>query len=184
MIFGSQFSIRTIVEQDLDDLVSLLGDTTKQGDFLPVALASQSQFRRQFEEHGFWSNDFKRLVIVAGDGHLIGTIWIFRSVPYFDALELGYKLFDRDYWGKGLMSEAMALIVDYLFSSTHINRLEIRCDVENIASAKVATKIGFLREGTARQATFARGKHHDMHLFAMLRSEWEAKSTITNPPRP
>ncbi|NJO36614.1 MAG: GNAT family N-acetyltransferase [Rhizobiales bacterium] len=153
VISGSSFHIRTVMEKDLDDLIALLGDTSKQGEFLPINLVSQSLLRQEFIKNGFFTDDFQRLVMVDGQDRIIGSIWVFRSVPYFDALELGYKLFHRKDWGKGLMTEAVSLVVDHLFSSRTVNRLEIRCDVANEASAKVAQKLGFRHEGIARQAT-------------------------------
>lgn len=172
MISGSRFYLRTIMEKDLDALVPLLGDVSHHGDYLPVQLVSQSKLRRDFKEHGFWSADQKHLLMIGDDDEIIGGLWIFKPVPYFDSLEFGYTLFSREHWGKGLMTEAGGLVVDYLFMSERINRLEIRCDVENRASARVAEKLGFTHEGIARQATLSRGKHRDMHQYALLRDEW------------
>lgn len=172
MIDGSSFHLRTIMEKDLDELVRLLGDVSKQGDFLPVGLVSQNDMRKTFEKNGFWTDDSKRLLMIDDHERIIGMLWIFRSVPYFDALEIGYKLFHREHWGKGLTTEAVGLVVDYLFASEKVNRLEIRCDIENEASARVAEKLGFTLEGVAQQATFARGRHHDMKQFALLRTDW------------
>ncbi|MEZ5936296.1 MAG: GNAT family protein [Alphaproteobacteria bacterium] len=172
MIRGSTFLLRTVMEKDLDELVGLVGDVSRQGDYLPVQLVSQSHLREAFEKDGLWSENFKRLLIVGDDEKIIGSLWMFKPVPYFDAFEIGYTLYDRESWGKGLMTEAAGLVVDYLFMSSRVNRLEIRCDVENRASARIAEKLGFTHEGIARQATFARGRHHDMHQFALLRSDW------------
>ena len=174
MIRGSSFYLRTIMEKDLDDLVLLLGDIERQGDFLPLQLVSERHLRKEFEKDGFWSMEKKRLLMIGEDEAIIGSVWIFRPVPYFDAFELGYALFDQKDRGKGLMTEAVGLVVDYLFKSSRMNRLEIRCDVDNRASARVAEKLGFTHEGIARQATLSRGEHHDMRQYALLRNEWNA----------
>ena len=176
MIRGRGFHLRTILEKDLDALVPLFGDRSLQGDYLPVQLVSQSHLREEFKKHGFWSEDFKRLLMIDEQEQIIGSLWIFKPVPYFDALEIGYTLLGREHWGKGLMTEAAGLVVDYVFSTERVNRLEIRCDVENRASARVAEKLGFTHEGIARQATLSRGTHHDMHQYALLRSEWVANA--------
>jgi ribosomal-protein-alanine N-acetyltransferase len=165
------------MEKDLDVLVPLFGDASLQGDYLPIGLVSQSHLREEFRKHGFWSDDFKRLLMMSDQEEIIGSLWIFKPVPYFDALEIGYILLGRELWGKGLMTEAARLVVDYVFSTERVNRLEIRCDVENRASARIAEKLGFTHEGVARQATLSRGTHHDMHQFALLRSEWVAATT-------
>jgi ribosomal-protein-alanine N-acetyltransferase len=177
MIQGSHFLIRTLMADDLDTLLLLLSDISKQGDFLPGRLMSQTTLRKDFEKHGYWEDArYQQLVMVDEAGAIIGMIWIFKSTPYFDALELGYKIFDRAQWGQGLMTEATTLVVDYLFATKQINRLEIRCDVENRASARVAEKLGFTHEGVSRQAVFANGAHHDMDVYALLREGWTAAS--------
>lgn len=172
MIHGSRFYLRTTMEKDLDELVHLLNDVSGKGDYLPVRLVSQNNLTNAFKKDGFWSDDQKRLLMIGDDDEIIGIFWIFKPVPYFDSLELGYTLFIKKLWGKGLMTEAGGLVVDYLFMSEHVNRLEIRCDVENRASARVAEKLGFTHEGIARQATLSRGKHRDMRQYALLRDEW------------
>ena len=66
---------------------------------------------------------------------------------------------------------AVALLSKYLFDITHVNRLEIRMDIGNKASEKVAIKCGFKAEGIARGANFVYGKHVDMCVYALLREE-------------
>ena len=47
---------------------------------------------------------------------------------------------------------AVSAIVGYAFDHLHLNRLEIRTDVENFASRSLAERLGFQYEGTLRQA--------------------------------
>lgn len=177
MIAGSNFRIRTVMHHDLADLLILLSDMSKQGDFLPFDMWSQPRLQEQFVRDGFWTETSRKLVIVDLEDNVIGLIWVFKSVPYLDALEIGYRLFDRERWGKGLMTEAVGLTIDFLLSWLQVNRLEIRSDVDNEASVKVAEKLGFKHEGIARKAVFSRGVHRDMHVFSLLREEW----TFGNP---
>jgi RimJ/RimL family protein N-acetyltransferase len=80
-------------------------------------------------------------------------------------------MFDPLQQGQGIMTEALSLFTDYLFQSTKIHRVQLIIADGNIASEKVAQKCGFTYEGTARQAMFARGRHWDMKLYALLRDE-------------
>ena len=74
------------------------------------------------------------------------------------------------------MSEAVQLLSDYLFKTLLINRLAIHMHVDNVASEKVAINCGFRKEGVARGASFSRGKHVDIAMYALLREEWESLS--------
>jgi [ribosomal protein S5]-alanine N-acetyltransferase len=104
---------------------------------------------------------------------MVGSIWFFKSIPYFDGLEIGYDVFDPHHRRQGIMTEALSLFVDYLFQSMHLHRVQLIIAEGNIASERVAQKCGFTYEGTARQAMFARGRHSDMKIYSLLRPEME-----------
>lgn len=171
MIRGKLMQLRTVREADLDRLYALLSDIANRGDFVPLQIPSASTFRRQFHETGFWSEDYGRFLIVNPAEEIIGSIWFFKSIPYFDGLEIGYIMFDLQQRRQGIMTEALSLCADYLFQSTNVHRLQLIIAEGNIASTKVAQKCGFTYEGTARQAMFQRGRHRDMQLYALLRHE-------------
>jgi ribosomal-protein-alanine N-acetyltransferase len=106
-------------------------------------------------------------VVEQQSNSVIGTIWHAKAVPYFNAREIGYTL-SNEYRGQGIGTEAVRLLVHHLFSSTLLNRLEIRMDTRNQASEKVAIKCGFQKEGVSRGANFVHGHHVDMNLCALL----------------
>ena len=173
MIRGKSIRLRTVRETDLDRLYSLLTDIANRGDFVPLHISAEATFKRQFHETGFWSEHYGRFLIVNATEEIVGSIWFFKSIPYFDGVEIGYTMFDPHQRRQGIMTEALSLCVDYLFQSTNIHRVQLIIAEGNIASERVAQKCGFTYEGTARQAMFARGRHQDMKLYALLRDEVE-----------
>jgi ribosomal-protein-alanine N-acetyltransferase len=173
MLTHPDFAIRHVAEHDLDTLLPLLNNLTLRGAFLPCRLTSPHKLREQFKADGMASEEFERLLIVDHSDSIIGTLWHFKSTPYFNAREIGYLLFAEAQRNRGIMSQAVGLLVRQLFGSLQINRLEIRMDTRNLASEKVAIKCGFTKEGVARGANFVRGAHIDMAVYALLRSEWE-----------
>jgi RimJ/RimL family protein N-acetyltransferase len=177
MIRASEFAIRHIQRTDLPALAMLLSDLDLRGEYLPSALASQVDLEKKFEADGVASDAFTRLLIVEpGTERIIGTIMHFKSVPYFNAREIGYTMLSGEHRGAGIATKAVLLLVRHLFESTLINRLEIRMDTRNLASEKVAIKAGFKKEGVARGANFVRGQHVDMNVYALLRSDLEGVS--------
>ncbi|NLT50498.1 MAG: GNAT family N-acetyltransferase [Ignavibacteria bacterium] len=84
--------------------------------------------------------------------------------------EIGYAL-SPQYWNKGIMTEIVNLITVYGFKYLALNRIEARCELENIASHKVLEKCGYTKEGILRQAAFAKGKFKDLYLYAIISSE-------------
>jgi ribosomal-protein-alanine N-acetyltransferase len=174
MIKGKQINLRVVRERDLDTLFELLSDVENRGEYFPIDLPSEPDFKRAFHEDGFWSEERRRLLVVDKDDRILGHIWCFKSVSYFDALEIAGILFDPKDRNKGLMTEALGLTVRFLFETTKVNRLQLTVALGNEASKRVAQKCGFKSEGVARQAMFQKGKHLDLEWFSLLREDYQA----------
>ena len=93
-------------------------------------------------------------------------------------LEIGYGLVPSER-GKGYCSEAVSILVDYLFLSRDVVRIQAQTDVRNVASQKVLERNGFKREGTIRKAGFVRGEWRDRFLYSTLREEWKEPKMLT-----
>jgi ribosomal-protein-serine acetyltransferase len=87
--------------------------------------------------------------------------------------QIGYWL-DRSHTGHGLMTQSVRALLTYAFDALEMNRIEIRCATNNKASAAVAERLGFTREGILRQGLLIRDTYVDEYLFSMLRDEWES----------
>ena len=74
---------------------------------------------------------------------------------------------------KGYASEAIRIMVDYLFLSKDIIRIQAKVDPENLASWKALEKTGFTREGILRKTFYCRGEWRDDCMYSILREEWK-----------
>jgi ribosomal-protein-alanine N-acetyltransferase len=172
MIKGSKINLRVVREKDIDTLFELESDIDNRGDYFPISFPSEPEFKKEFHQTGFWTEDFGQLLIVGKeDDRVLGIIICFKPVRYFDALEIAYILFDQQSRGQGYMTQALSLFANYLFELRKISRLQLTVIVGNVASKKVAEKCGFKPEGILRQAIFHRGRHVDLELFSLLRDE-------------
>jgi ribosomal-protein-alanine N-acetyltransferase len=70
-------------------------------------------------------------------------------------------------------------MVDYLFLSNSIGRIQAQTDVKNVGSQKVLEKAGFKMEGTIRKPFFLRGQLRDSILYSILREEWKEPKILT-----
>jgi RimJ/RimL family protein N-acetyltransferase len=109
------------------------------------------------------------------DGGKVGSIFHF---PVGKLLEIGYSLIPSER-EKGYCTEAVKIIVGYLFLAKDIVRIQAHIDPRNIASWKVIEKAGFKKEGTIRKSFFARGEWRDMLLYSILREEWKEPKILT-----
>ena len=84
---------------------------------------------------------------------------------------VGYEM-HRCYWGKGIMTEALAPVLVYGFDGIRLNRVEACPLAENAASCGLLLKLGFKHEGNLRQRVFFRGRFVDQYYYSLLKSEW------------
>ena len=86
-------------------------------------------------------------------------------------IEIGYDL-NPEYWGKGIMQEALSKIIHFAFTSMKINKIEAKIEPENKSSIKLLEKLDFYKEGVLRQHEFEKGKYVDLAIFSILKSEY------------
>jgi len=168
---GSHIVLRPVREHDLDELYAAHTDISNRGAFFPLGVLSEPAFRNRFGETGFWQQDEGTLLIVGAGDELVGHIEFFKPVSYWDALELSYQLYDERSAGRGYVTEAVQLLVDYLFATKKQHRIHLVIVPENTASRRIAEKCGFVLEGTARGAFFNGGRNHDVVLYSLLRDD-------------
>ena len=106
---------------------------------------------------------------VTVDSKVIGSIGAFRQGNvHRQTAELGYYIAE-EYWGKGIMTEAVKQLCAYVFSHTDIIRIFAEPFALNSASCRVLEKAGFQYEGTLRSNAVKNGKVLDMKLYARVK---------------
>ena len=102
---------------------------------------------------------------------VIGSIGIFRQGNiHRQTAELGYYIAE-EYWGKGIMTEAVKQICEYVFANSDIIRIYAEPFAYNIASCRVLEKVGFQYEGTLRSNAVKNSKVIDMKMYSLLKEE-------------
>ena len=171
MLQGEGVTLRPIRESDLDAVYAAHVDIRNRGAYFPLGVQSEPAFRRQFEENGFWQREEGTFLIVSKDGEIAGHVEFFKPVSYWDAFELSYQLYDDRFAGRGWVTEAVQLVVDYLFANKKQHRIQLVIVPDNAASRRIAEKCGFQLEGTARGAFFNGGRNVDVLVYSLLRDD-------------
>lgn len=171
MLAGESVTLRQVREADLDVLYGAHTNIRSRGAYFPLGVMSQPAFRGEFAEHGFWQKEEGFLLIVTPDGEMAGHIEFFKPVSYWDAFELSYQLYDDRFAGRGYVTEAVQLLVDYLFATKKQHRIHLVIVPGNAASRRIAEKCGFQLEGTARGAFYNDGRNQDVVIYSLLRDD-------------
>jgi [ribosomal protein S5]-alanine N-acetyltransferase len=171
MLKGKSIHLRPVHQSDLNELYARHTEIANRGSFFPLGLVSEVEFRRRFEDKGFWDKEEGMMLIVDVTGEMLGHIEFFKTVNYLDELELSYQIYEQTDRGRGFATEAVNLLVRYLFSHLKTYRIRLIIHPENSASRRVAEKCGFTHEGTARCAWYHQGRNHNVEVYAILRDE-------------
>jgi ribosomal-protein-alanine N-acetyltransferase len=107
-------------------------------------------------------------------GILIGTIGYCAWDKQHHHAEVGYDM-SPEYWGQGLMPEALRAVVRYGFEEMGLNRVEATTHTENLRSQRVLEKLGFQPEGILREFYCRDEIYNDQVQFSLLRREWEGE---------
>ena len=131
------------------------------------------EYVRKIQAKWTLREDFPMGIWQLADGRLLGASGLHRidwSVP---AMEAGYWL-RPDAEGNGYATEAVRLLIRFAFEHLRAERLEIRCDADNLRSAAVPRRAGLTHEATLRRARRnADNELGDTMVFAMTRADFE-----------
>lgn len=103
-------------------------------------------------------------------GRMIGTIGFMWINVDHKSGEVGYSL-SRDFWNRGVMTEALRRVIAFGFDELRLNRIEAQHEVDNPASGRVMAHAGMRQEGILRQRLMNKGRFVDVALWAILRTD-------------
>ena len=121
-------------------------------------------------ERGWDDGSCAGFAAVDADGIVVG----FASLVALDLealeAEVGYMV-DRRARGRGIATRSLRLLTDWSFAELGLERLELRIDPENTASARVAERAGYRFEGVLRSKHIRDGRRADSGLWSLLRDD-------------
>jgi ribosomal-protein-alanine N-acetyltransferase len=168
LLEGNTVNLRVAEKDDLPIVTEWLSNPELGGEFFSPVQRTKTEMEKSFENS---SSEFKRFIIQKKDGTKIGFIQQF-NVHSSAKIEIGYALVPSER-RKGYCSEAVKLMVDYLFLSDDTVRIQAHADVRNVGSQKLLDKVGFKKEGMVRKNRFINGRWRDEYLYSILRDEWK-----------
>ena len=172
MLEGKNVNLRVVEKEDIPIVAEWLNNLDFFGEYNPLWQMSKADLQKMYDN---LSSDEKWFFIEKKDGTKVGFMHHFL---WGNMLEIGYVLIPTER-GKGYCTEAVQLMVDYLFLSKDIVRIQAVTHVENRASQKVLDKTGFKKEGILRKSVFVMGVWGDFYILSILREEWKEPKILT-----
>ena len=171
MLEGKLVNLRVLEREDLPLFAEWNNDPEFGGEFEPLEQTSLSDIEKWYdgEREGEW------FIVETKVGKPVGQIMYSPEGPHH---KIGYIIHQSER-GKGYCTEAVKILVDYLFIAKNTVRIQAQTNPRNIPSQRVLEKAGFTKEGVIRKATFIRGAWRDGVLYSILREEWKEPKIFT-----
>jgi ribosomal-protein-alanine N-acetyltransferase len=112
-------------------------------------------------------------VTLKGNDTAIGMFQIRETEPGFQSAEWGFAL-GSAFWGTGVFKESAQLILQFVFQTLGVHRLEARAAVRNGRGGRALQKMGAVQEGVLRKSFVCNGQYLDQVLYAILKDDWRA----------
>ena len=171
MLEGKTVNLKIVEKEDLTLLHEWDNNPEVGGEFEPFKQETKTELERMFDN----LRDAQWFFVEKKDGARIGFIAHFLAAG---EVEIGYTILPGER-RKGYATEAIEIMVDYLFLWKGIVRIQAKADPDNTGSWKALEKAGFKREGILRKTFYCRGEWRDDCMYSILRKEWQKPKILT-----
>lgn len=162
--------LRAIEYEDADFLRDMINDPQMEymvvGWSLPVSRRRQLEWIESLQHH-----ELKFIIEVNGTNVGMASI---TELDHKNALaNLNIKI-AQDFRGQGIGSRTINLLAKYCFWELNLNCLTATVLEYNTASRRLFEGCGFAEEGILRDRVYKRGRYHNVIVYSLLRSEFDA----------
>lgn len=170
-----EISLRKLYENDLPYLLDL-----KNESWFGTINTSCLNIHDQYKWFEKISNDPSCMYFICYvDNKDVGLYGFTEIDPINRSCSFTHSVF-KNYRGKGLGKKTLYAGIDMTFEVFNMRRIETWILKNNQAEIAVVKAVGFVEEGTKRQAVYKCGEYLDCKLFGLLRDEWENSSRVKN----
>ena len=112
-------------------------------------------------------------VTLKGFDTAIGIFQVRETEPGFGTAEWGFAL-GSAFWGTGVFKEGSEMVLEFVFETLNVHRLEARAAVQNGRGNGALHKLGAVQEGVLRKSFLKNGVYLDQVLYAIVQDDWRA----------
>ena len=152
-IDGERLKVIALNEEYLDDFheYSMMSELYEHLEFHPFEnIKETTVYFNNLVKRSDGTNGYYWFIFHKIEKKVIGTIGLTDIDMRKKSAELGYGL-SPNYFGKGFFSEALKLILDWIFANNVFHRLFVKTSANNHSSIKAVMKLGFKKEGVMRE---------------------------------
>lgn len=176
LLQGRLVRLRAYTKDDLEPARTLINETEvgaglRPGILFPMRPEDELKWYEKLDPMS--ATEYSWAIERIDDAQYLGGCGVFRIDPKNRFGLVGIFL-GKEYWGQGLGSDALRILVDFCFLEANLNKVRLDVFSFNERAIRCYEKVGFVREGALRAEMFRDGRYHDVIPMGILRSEWEA----------
>ena len=173
-IVGTQINLRPLGREDLNERYLGWLNDAEVNRYLETGTfpATKEELEKFYTQVTSSQNQLILAITEKMQGQHIGNVklgpinWIHRKAT------LGILVGDKQFWRRGIGTEATRLMVEYGFYRLNLRRIELGVHAEHEAAVRCYKKVGFRVEGQFRESLFHEGHYKDGLWMGLLRSEY------------
>jgi [ribosomal protein S5]-alanine N-acetyltransferase len=169
-----RLTLRALTFEDAKDVYAIFSDerVTRYYDVSTYTELEQAKlFIRRMKDRFEGGDGIRWAITLNTTNRLIGTCGYNMISALTRRGVMGYEL-HPNYWGQGIMTEALRANLNYGFRVLQLNRVEAFVLPDNHRSARVLKRLNFTEEGTMRDYGYWKNQYWDLCCFAMLERDW------------
>ena len=178
---STRIRLRTLTSDDASDVFAIFSDPDVVRYWSSPAMQSVDDacaLIAEIDSCAASGELFQWGVVLLDDDRVIGTCTLAHINTKQGRAEVGFALAQRA-WGRGVMREALSILIAHAFGSMNLRRLEADTDPRNERALRLLDGVGFRREGLLRERWFVAGETQDSVVLGLLSREWGDEGRCT-----
>jgi RimJ/RimL family protein N-acetyltransferase len=174
MLTGSLVTLRELRLADAPSLFAML-TTQEVSRFISPPPTTVEGFERfiMWTNHERAAGNYACFAVVPhGMDTAVGLFQVRQLEPGWGNAEWGFAL-GSAFWGTGFFTEGSRMVLQFVFETIGVHRLEARAAIENRRGQAALQKLGAVREGILRRSFVCKGQYMDQALWSILAEDWQ-----------
>jgi diamine N-acetyltransferase len=171
ILVGDKVSIRPITLDDTNDIIRWRNSDFVRSKFIYRRAITKEMHEKWLRDYVFTGNVIQ--FIIEDNNNKIGSVYL-RDIDNNNLkAEFGIFIGDFNNTSKGYGREATFLILRYAFNTLKLNKVFLRVLTSNYQAIKSYEKVGFIKEGIAREDVIIDGEKHDILFMSILSNDFK-----------
>ncbi|NOK59987.1 MAG: Ribosomal-protein-S5p-alanine acetyltransferase [Chloroflexi bacterium AL-W] len=181
LLAGANVQLTALMNADITTIARWYRDDefARLLDALPARPQTETDLTQWIESQHKENNTFLLAIRLIDTEDIIGFTEIDGILWNHQTGWITIAIGDIAYRGKGYGTEALQLVLSFAFRELNLYRVQLTVFSYNERAIALYEQAGFQREGTYREYIHRDGTRYDMHLYGLLRSEWETNQNLS-----